>query len=146
VARQIVERFQDFGDSQSVIGVYEEQLSRIKHYGTVRGEWVSEDTLQIEQIKEKPTEDEARMDLKVERHGKPTYFCVNGIYVLRPGIFGILHAVASEAGSREIELTTALDALRQQEGIKGLAVNGRHFDTGLPAIYAETVFEFSKGK
>ena len=145
VARQVIERFQDFGDSQSVIGIYEEQLSRVQHYGAVRGEWVSGDTLQIEQIKEKPTEDEAQMNLKMERHGKPAYFCVNGIYALRPGIFDELRAVASEAGAHEVELTTALDRLRQREGVKGLVVNGRHFDTGLPAIYAETVFEFSRG-
>jgi len=107
---------------------------------------VSEDTLQIECIMEKPTEDEARMNLKMERHGKPAYFCVNGIYVLRPGIFDTLRAIAAErGGGREIELTAALEALRQQEGVKGLVVNGRHFDTGLPSVYAETVFEFSRG-
>ena len=145
VARQIVERFQDFGDAQSVIGVYEEQLSRVKHYGTVRGEWISEEALQLEQIKEKPTEDEAQINLKMERHGKSAYFCVNGIYVLRPGIFDILHSIASEVGARgEIELTEALDTLRRQEGVKGLVVDGRHFDTGLPAVYAKTVFAFSK--
>ena len=144
VARQIVERFQDFGDSQSVIGVYEEHLSRVKHYGTVRGEWISEETLQLEQIKEKPTEDEAQINLKMDRHGKPAYFCVNGIYVLRPDIFDILHSIASEVGAREVELTEALDALRQQEGVKGLVVNGRHFDTGLPTVYAKTVYSFSK--
>jgi len=144
VARQIVERFQDFGDSQSVIGIYEEQLSRVKHYGAVRGEWISEETLQLEQIKEKPTEDEAQINLKMECHGKPTFFCVNGVYVLRPDIFNILHAIASEVGAREVELTEALDILRQQEGVKGLVVNGRHFDAGLPTVYAKTVFSFSK--
>ncbi|MCL1920003.1 MAG: sugar phosphate nucleotidyltransferase [Kiritimatiellaeota bacterium] len=145
VARQIVERFQDFGDAQSVIGIYEERLERVKHYGAVRGEWVSEDTLQIEQIKEKPTEDEARMNLKMEHHGKPAYFCVNGVYVLRPDVFAILRDAAAGTGSQEIELTAALDRLRQREGVKGLIVNGRHFDTGLPAIYAETVFAFARG-
>jgi UTP-glucose-1-phosphate uridylyltransferase/mevalonate kinase len=145
VARQIAERFQDFGDSQSMIGIYEAQLEKVKHYGTLRGEWVSGDTLQIDTIAEKPTEDEARMNLKVERHGKPAYFCVNGIYVLRPGIFDMLRLVASEAGSREIELTAALDRLRQREGIKGLEVNGEHYDTGLPGVYAETVFAYSRG-
>ena len=42
-----------------------------------------------------------------------------------------------------MQLTPALEALRKSEGVKGLLVNGRHFDTGIPAIYAETVATFS---
>jgi UTP-glucose-1-phosphate uridylyltransferase/mevalonate kinase len=144
VARQVVERFQDFGDAQSVVGICEEKLERTKHYGTVTGEWVSEETLQINKIVEKPTEDTAQTYLKVERHGKPTYFCVNGIYVLRPRIFAILRASAAAKSEGEIELTSALESLREEEGLKGLIVNGSHFDTGLPHIYAETVARFAQ--
>jgi UTP-glucose-1-phosphate uridylyltransferase len=143
VARQVVERFQDFGDTQSVIGIYEESLEKTKHYGTITGEWVSDETLQLKRIIEKPTEDEAQTCLQVSRHGKATYFCVNGIYVLRPRIFEILRASATSGCAREIELTTALETLREEEGVKGLVVNGRHFDTGLPHIYAETITRFA---
>jgi len=146
VACQVVERFQDFGDMQSVVGIYEESLQKTKHYGTIAGEWVSDDTLQIAQFKEKPTEDEAQTYLKIEKHGKPTYFCVNGIYVLRPQIFEILRASARATQGGEIELTSALEQLREAEGIKGLVVNGKHFDTGLPQIYAETVARFAQAR
>jgi UTP-glucose-1-phosphate uridylyltransferase/mevalonate kinase len=146
VACQVVERFQDFGDTQSVVGIYEESLQKTKHYGTLTGEWVSDDTLQIKQFKEKPTEDEAQTYLKVDKHGKPTYFCVNGIYVLRPKIFEILRASAQSNQGGEIELTAALEQLREDEGIKGLVVNGKHFDTGLPHIYAETIARFAQTK
>jgi len=144
VARQVVERFQDFGDTQSVVGIYEESLPKTKHYGTLTGEWVSDDTLQIKLFREKPTEDEAQTYLKVEKHGKPSYFCVNGIYVLRPKIFEILRASNQSGRGGEIELTSALEQLRQDEGIKGLVVNGKHFDTGLPHIYAETIARFAQ--
>ena len=80
VARQVVEAFQTFGDSQSVVGIYEEALSRVKHYGTVAGEWVAEQTLQLSRLHEKPTEDEARTYLTVGRHGREGFYCVNGIY------------------------------------------------------------------
>jgi UTP--glucose-1-phosphate uridylyltransferase len=143
VARQVVERFQDFGDAQSVVGIYEETLEKTKHYGTITGEWVSDETLQLTRIVEKPTEDEAITDLKVGRHGKSAYFCVNGVYVLRPKIFDILRASAAAGHTREIELTAALETLREEEGVKGLVVNGRHFDTGLPQIYAETISRFA---
>jgi UTP-glucose-1-phosphate uridylyltransferase/galactokinase len=142
VARQVVDRFQAFGDAQSVVGIYEETLARVKHYGTVTGEWVEEDTLQLRRLFEKPTEDEAQTYLAVERHGKGTYFCVNGVYALRPALFGILRQQAGSVGDEELQLTPALEALRQEEGVKGLVVNGAHFDTGIPAIYAETVGKF----
>jgi UTP-glucose-1-phosphate uridylyltransferase/galactokinase len=145
VAKQVVELFQSFGDSQSVVGIYQETLARLKHYGTVTGEWVSEDTLQVQKMLEKPTEDVAQTYLKVERHGKPAYYCVNGIYALRPTIFGFLNEQAAAAAEgEEVQLTTALEALRQEEGVKGLVVRGTHFDTGLPLIYAETVVRFSQ--
>ncbi|MEI6645162.1 MAG: sugar phosphate nucleotidyltransferase [bacterium] len=143
IAQQVVERFQDFGDAQSVVGIYEEILEKTKHYGTITGEWVSDETLQLKRIIEKPTEDEAQTCLQVGRHGKSTYFCVNGIYVLRPKIFDILRASVASGRAQEMELTSALEALREEEGVKGLVVNGRHFDTGLPRIYAETLSRFA---
>jgi UTP-glucose-1-phosphate uridylyltransferase/galactokinase len=142
IARQVVDRFQVFGDLQSVVGIYEETLARVKHYGTVTGEWVAEDTLQLQRMCEKPTEDEAQTYLSVARHGRPAYFCVNGVYALRPTIFDVLRQQAASAGSEELQLTSALEALRQEEGAKGLLVSGTHYDTGIPAIYAETVAKF----
>jgi UTP--glucose-1-phosphate uridylyltransferase len=144
VARQVVDRFQAFGDSQSVVGIYEEILARVKHYGTVTGEWVEEDTLQLQRISEKPTEDEAQTYLAMARHGKTVYFCVNGIYALRPALFGLLRQQASSAGAEEIQLTSALESLRQEEGVKGFLVNGAHFDTGIPSIYAKNITSFSR--
>ena len=144
VSRQVVDQFQAFGDSQSVVGVYEETLARVKHYGTVTGEWVSEDTLQLQKILEKPTEDEAQTYLAVTRLSKETFFCVNGVYALRPGIFGKLREQACSSGGAEVQLTPALEALRREEGVKGLVVLGTHFDTGIPAIYAETVTRFAR--
>ncbi|MEI7899269.1 MAG: sugar phosphate nucleotidyltransferase [bacterium] len=143
IARQVVDRFQAFGDSQSVVGIYEETLTRVKHYGTVTGEWIEEDALQLHRLFEKPTEDEAQTYLAVTRHGQAVYFCVNGIYALRPAIFGLLRQQAASAANDEIQLTSALEALRQKEGVKGLVVRGSHFDTGIPAMYAETIGRFS---
>ena len=128
-----------------MVGIYEEQLSRVKHYGTVAGEWVAEQTLQLARLHEKPTEDEARTYLTVERHGREGFYCVNGIYALRPRIFAWLARQAADPAG-EIQLTDALEALRQEEGVKGLVVDGSHFDTGIPAIYAETLAHFSKSE
>jgi len=142
VAGQVVDLFQDFGDAQSVVGIYEEKLDRVKHYGTVAGEWVSDNTLQLQSIVEKPTEDDAQTYLAVKKHGLETWLCVNGIYALRPQIFKILRTQAQSAGEGELQLTTALEELMQKEGIKGLVVDGKHYDTGIPSIYAETVASY----
>lgn len=144
VARQVVELFQAFGDRQSVVGIYQETLARLKHYGTVMGEWVADDTLHVQKIIEKPTEDVAQTYLAMERHGRTTYYCVNGVYALRPAIFGFLKEHAAAVENEELQLTPAVEALRQAEGVKGLVVRGTHFDTGLPLIYAETVARFCK--
>ncbi|MDD2599413.1 MAG: sugar phosphate nucleotidyltransferase [Kiritimatiellae bacterium] len=143
VAAQVAGLFQDFGDCQSVVGIYQEQLNRVKHYGTVAGEWISEDTMQVGTLVEKPTEDQAQTYLAVEHHGRPTWYCVNGIYALRPEIFEVLRSQSASSGTEEVQLTTALETLMQREGLKGLVVKGRHFDTGIPAIYAETVANFN---
>jgi len=142
-ARQVTELFQTYNETQSVIGIYEETLDQVIHYGTVAGDWVDETTLQLERIMEKPGKDDAQMYMQVERGGRKTYFCVNGIYVLRPGIFDILRSQAAENRSGEIQLTSALEAQRAEEGMKGLVVNGIQYDTGRPDIYADTVGKFA---
>ncbi|MDR1757743.1 MAG: hypothetical protein LBR51_02115, partial [Bacteroidales bacterium] len=135
--------FQMYNETQSVIGVYEETLEQVIHYGTVAGGWVDDATLQLDRIMEKPTIDDAKLYMKVERNGRKTYYCVNGIYVLRPGIFDILRKQAAETQSGEIQLTSALEAQRAEEGMKGLVVGGVQYDTGRPSVYAETVWKFA---
>ncbi len=142
VAGQIVDLFQDYGDSQCVLGIYEEALDHVKHYGTVCGEWISENTLQLDAMREKPTEDEAREHLCVSKHGRSACYCVNGIYALRPAIFEMLRQHVANIVSGELQLTSALASLIAKEGMKGLVVDGRHYDTGIPAKYAETIAGF----
>jgi UTP-glucose-1-phosphate uridylyltransferase/mevalonate kinase len=144
VAAQVTDAFEAYGEAQSVVGIYEESLGRVKHYGTVSGEWLSESTLQLHAIAEKPTEDQAESYLAVERHGRRTWYCVNGVYALRPAIFSILREQAARGAEGELQLTCALQTLLEREGIKGQAVAGRHYDTGIPPLYAEAVARFCK--
>ncbi len=144
VAAQVTDAFADYGDAQSVVGIYEESLKRVKHYGTVSGEWLSESTLQLHSIAEKPTEDQAESYLAVERHGRRTWYCVNGVYALRPAIFTILREHSARGGDDELQLTSALQTLLEREGVKGQVVAGCHYDTGIPALYAEAVSRFCR--
>lgn len=141
VARQITDIFEQFGDAQSVVGIYEEQLERVCHYGALTGEWLNETVLQLSRIEEKPDIDFAQTYLKTRHNGNEKFFCVNGIYALKPSIFGIIE---KDAGAGEIQLTAALEKLREVEGVKGVTVKGVHFDTGLPQIYRETVMRYGE--
>lgn len=143
IARQITDVFEQFGDAQSVVGIYEEQLERVCHYGTLTGEWLSETVLQLSRIEEKPDSDFAKTYLKTRHMGREKFFCVNGIYALKPSVFAVIE---ENVGEGEIQLTSALEKLREREGMKGVTVKGRHYDTGLPGIYRETVTHYGEIK
>lgn len=53
-------------------------------------------------------------------------------------------AADADGDGREIELTAALDAVRQQKGILGVRVDGRMFDIGNPSAFRNTVLEFAR--
>ena len=46
----------------------------------------------------------------------------------------------------EIQLTTALDKVRERIGMMGLLMDGKSYDIGLPEKYRHTLLEFGKGK
>ena len=76
---------------------------------------------------------------------------VFGQYILTPEVFHQLEAdirLADEQGDtqREIELTSALDAVRKREGMYGIRLKGERFDMGNPAALVDTVSKFSKAE
>ena len=54
--------------------------------------------------------------------------------------------IADENGdqTREIELTAALEAVRQKSGMMGLCLKGRMFDMGNPVALRDCVASFMK--
>ncbi len=145
-ARQVVDCFNELGASNSVVGIYNEELKHVEHYGTVSGTWEEAGVLSLATIKEKPTADYAAEYLAVERNKKEEFFCVNGIYVLTPRLFSILRQHENERGADggELELTAALEKLMSAEHCYGCEVDGSHFDTGLPRMFVATVSQFAE--
>ena len=72
------------------------------------------------------------------------YLTLFGQYVLSPRVFDVLaeliHNNRRDRG--EFQLTSALDRLRQEEGVFGYETKGRRFDIGVPASYLETLRTF----
>ncbi|MDR1371992.1 MAG: hypothetical protein LBJ17_02545 [Dysgonamonadaceae bacterium] len=142
-ARQVTDMFQKYNETQSVIGIYEEKLENTVHYGCVSGAWIDDITMQLQRTVEKPDKEFAELYMRTDKRGRKTYFCVNGIYVLRPEIFSVLRRQSEESRICELQLTSALEELRIKEGMKGLVVNGVYYDTGRPFVYAGTVGKFA---
>lgn len=144
-AGQVLDCYSEMGAKNSVVGIYKEKLEHVEHYGTVTGAWEKETVLALAAIKEKPTLDYALEYLGIERSGAEEFFCVNGIYILSPVLLSILseQSKARKNDESELELTSALEILLTKEQCYGCEVDGEHFDTGLPEMFAETITRYA---
>jgi UTP--glucose-1-phosphate uridylyltransferase len=142
-ARQLLNVYEQVG--QSVIGLRVTPAEVIHHYGCVTGVWKEPDSLvSARQIYEKPSLDYARQQLQMEGMGGDRFLSMFGMYVLEPKIFDYLagHIRNNIREKGEFQLTSCLERLRQDEGVTGYVVKGQCFDTGLPDVYRQTMFDF----
>ena len=77
------------------------------------------------------------------------YYSVFGQYILTPEVFAQLHEDIMQKeidGDHvtEIELTSALEAVRKRSGMMGVRLQGRMYDMGNPHALIRAVQEFSK--
>lgn len=145
-AKQVVDCYEQYGAELSVIGIYDEQIENTQFYGTLGGNWEKENILKLSTIKEKPTKDIVSEFLAVETNGKPSYFCVNGVYIFTPAIYDKLDEQLKDGDlyEGELQLTTAIEALIKDEGVFGYKVDGIHHDTGMPEAYVDTISKLAK--
>jgi UTP-glucose-1-phosphate uridylyltransferase/mevalonate kinase len=144
-ARQLVEQYQRSGTS--VVGLRRTKEEQIQAFGTATGVWLeAEKLMNVTEFAEKPTLDYARTNLRVPGFQDGDYLTVFGQYVLKPRLFDYLeeHIRNNVRQRGEFQLTSALDRLRQEDGILGLVVDGRRFDIGLPEHYLDTLRSFAE--
>ena len=144
-AGQLLEAYQLHG--QSVVGMRRTPEEMIGNFGTITGVWLDKQSLlNVTEFAEKPTLDYARTNLRVPGLEKNEYLTVFGQYVIKPKLFDYLqeHIENNVRERGEFQLTSALDRLRQEDGILGLLIDGQRFDIGLPDYYLETLGEFRK--
>lgn len=118
----------------SVIALMEVDPSEIHRYGAAAFEPTeTEGVVRITHLVEKPNAADA-----------PSNYAVVGRYVLSPRVFDVLKTTPpGKAG--EIQLTDALQTLAAQpdEGVYGVVLTGKRFDTGNKLDYIKTVIEFA---
>jgi len=130
--------------NQSTLGLTTMPAKMIHKAGCIAGTWQHESILSVTQVYEKPSIEYARQHLRVEGIPEDEFLCIFGLYALSPKLFGFLEEnIKNDRRDRgEFQLTSALDQLREAEGMIGYVVEGRCFDTGMPDAYLQTMIDF----
>ena len=104
----------------AVISVKEVPDEAVPSLGIVDSEPISDNLSSIKRMVEKPKLEDA-----------PSNLAIIGRYVVPPEIFGEIERTTPGAIG-EIQITDALDAIRQSQGAYAYKFEGEHFDVGTP--------------
>ena len=148
-ALQLIEEYEKY--NRLIVGLYPVELAEVSHFGIMTGVWEDKDEtiLNVSTVYEKPKASYAEEFLSVRNQkGKREYCSIFGQYILTPEVFEQLAAdiqkADEEQSTREIELTSALEAVRSRIGMMGVRFHGERYDMGNPAALVETVAKFSQ--
>ncbi|AGM40777.1 UTP-glucose-1-phosphate uridylyltransferase [Spiribacter salinus M19-40] len=125
---QMVARYDE--QVASILGVQRVPHDQVDRYGVVDVEPVAERLGQLKGIVEKPDPADAPSDLGVV-----------GRYILNSSIFNKLRQTRPGSGG-EIQLTDALDALRQDEPVLAYEFIGTRYDCGDKLGYLQATVEY----
>lgn len=147
--KQVIDAYKECGGA--LVSITEIPLSRVVHYGIVHGCWNNkeETILKADSMVEKPTDDYAEEYLGIDNaRGERKYYATFGQYVLTPEVFEELErqikVVGKPSEGKEFGLTSALDAIRENNGLFGFVPDGESFDIGLPDAYRETMWRYAQ--
>ena len=148
-ALQLIEAYEKY--NCLTLGLYPVAVTDVSHFGIMSGVWEDKDEriLNVSRLTEKPKPNYAEEFLGVRnKNGEREYCSVFGQYILTPDVFAQLEADIHAADiandqRKEIELTAALDTVRQQTGMMGVRLKGERYDMGNPQAFVETVAHFS---
>jgi len=149
-ALQMIEEYERY--NSLMVSVHPIPLSEVSRYGILHGVWEDNEhsVLNVTKMQEKPKASYAEEFLAVRnRKGEKEYYSVFGQYILTPEVFSQLHQDIMEKeidGDHvtEIELTSALDAVRKRSGMVGVRLCGQMYDMGNPAAFAQAVEAFAQ--
>lgn len=146
-ALQMIESYEQY--NKLMVSIHPIPLSEVSHYGILSGTWEdkNESILNISQMNEKPKASYAEEFLCVKgKDGIKKYMSVFGQYIITPEVFDqLLEDIQNtEDLTREIELTSALDKVREKYGMIGVQLQGRMCDMGNYNAFVNCVSEYSK--
>ena len=149
-ALQMVEEYEQY--NSLMVSIHPVPLAEVSHYGILSGVWEDKDhtILNVSTMNEKPKASYAEEFLGVRnKNGVKEFYSVFGQYILTPEVFAQLHEDIMQKeidGDHvtEVELTSALDAVRKRSGMMGVRLQGRMYDMGNPHALVRAVQEFSQ--
>lgn len=146
-ALQLIEKYEQY--NKLMVSIHSVPLKDVSHYGILTGTWEdkNETELNISQMIEKPKASYAEEFLGVKcKDGERKYMSVFGQYILTPEVFDQLRFdIDNETDlNKEIELTSALDKVRDKHGMVGIQLQGKMYDMGNYNAFLNCVSEYSK--
>ena len=150
-ALQMVEEYERY--NSLMVSIHPVPLAEVSRYGILSGVWEDKDhtILNVAVMNEKPKASYAEEFLGVRnKNGVKEFYSVFGQYILTPEVFAQLHEDIMQKEIEgdhvtEIELTSALEAVRQRSGMMGVRLQGRMYDMGNPHALIRAVQEFALG-
>ena len=149
-ALQMIEDYERY--NCLMVSIHPIPLAEVSRYGILHGVWEDNDhtILNVNAMTEKPKASYAEEFLGVRnKKGDKEYYSVFGQYILTPEVFSQLHEDIMQKEIEgdhvtEIELTSALEAVRKRSGMVGVRLRGRMFDMGNPAALTRAIAEFGE--
>ncbi|MFT4824020.1 MAG: UTP--glucose-1-phosphate uridylyltransferase [Halioglobus sp.] len=129
VLAQMVELYKQF--RCSIVAVQEVPMSEVHKYGVISGEPLKEGLYRVDNMMEKPVQEDA-----------PSNLAIIGRYILTPDIFDILRETPPGANG-EVQITDALMTQAQKGCVMAYKFKGRRFDCGsVPGFIEATNFVY----
>ena len=149
-ALQMIEDYERY--NCLMVSIHPIPLAEVSRYGILHGVWEDKENsiLNVSSMVEKPKASFAEEYLAVRnKKGDKEYYSVFGQYILTPEVFTQLHEDIMQKeidGDHvtEIELTSALDAVRKRSGMVGVRLRGKMFDMGNPNALSNTIQTFAE--
>lgn len=129
VTKQLIDCYETHGGS--IIGVMEVPKNETYRYGIVKGSKVTESTLKMDGMIEKPKPEVA-----------PTNLATPGRYILKNEIFSALERIERGAGG-EYQLTDAINMLCSESLVHAHKFIGKRYDTGSLEGYLRATVDFA---
>ena len=114
--KQLIDVYEDH--NASILGVQEVDKENTDKYGIIDGQKLSDNIYKVKALVEKPDPDQA-----------PSNVAILGRYIITPQIFDILGQIPPGKNG-EIQLTDALEILKDKEDMYAYVFEGRRYDLG----------------
>ena len=125
-------------NSQSLVGLYEVDLSEVKNYGVAElGDSIRSHVFALKQLIEKPKVEDA-----------PSALMLPGRYLFTSQFWSYieleLESLKSLDHYKEVHITDALNRMAQQDELQGCLLEAQRFDTGQPQGFLDLSIHQSK--